>query len=352
MTDDLRPALTGISVDLPGGGDLDRLWTAASTPLNGDLDFTRQKTAALERVVDDALSRARLDHDPDSPPTVLLCTQAAIPDTGTSPFFQGPPAGGLDTRLGRLPVMALSHACATGGFAIDLASSLIRADPGRPVVVAGASLPDPGETLSMEAVGALTGDRVRPFDRRRSGIAIGRGAAALSLEAVSSARARRAPVRAVIGGSAVRAARGKTDTDQACARSVIDEALAGARTVDAVCAHATGTVVGDRAEFEVLRSYAADHRRDGLPVYSVKGAVGHLLHTSALVGAAHAVLALERSAIPATEGCDEPFANDPHLRVTTAEEQRPLRRLLVNAFGFGGNYASFTVERPDLLENP
>jgi 3-oxoacyl-[acyl-carrier-protein] synthase II len=342
-----RAALSGIAVSLPGGVDAAGLWQAADRPLDRTATMDADKNDLLARLVAQALDDAGTD---GPAPRLLLCGLSALDGESASASFQSPPAAGLRTPFGALPATVVSHACATGGFAVHLASRLIDRYPDRPVVVAGACLPDENEVLSLEAVGVVADGGVQPLDRARNGTAMGYGAVALVFEDADRLKAQGRRPHAVLSSSAALVGPGKSGSDQRAIEEVLRRTLAGTGRIDAVCAHATGTQAGDQAEVNALGTHLSGQKGQGIGVYSNKGAFGHLMYTSALISAAQAAQALHRQTLPATPGCTDPLDTAGPLFVGTRQSPLELRRILVDAFGFGGNYASFALEHPDLSE--
>src|SRR5439155_1476742 len=94
------------------------------------------------------------------------------------------PARAPALHLGaRGPVMTVSTACASGATALGVAADLLRSDAADLVVAGGYDILCRFVMRGFDALRSLTRDRVRPFDRRRSGLLLGEGAAA-TLEAI------------------------------------------------------------------------------------------------------------------------------------------------------------------------
>ncbi|WP_088339777.1 beta-ketoacyl synthase N-terminal-like domain-containing protein [Robiginitalea sediminis] len=101
--------------------------------------------------------------------------------------------------------------------------------------------------------------------------------------------------------------------------------------VDAIVLHAPGTRLGDRAELRAVEQVF----RGAMPALtSNKWKIGHTLGASGLLSLELALYMLERQEIPAL----------PYLGQEA--ESRPIRRVMVNAVGFGGNAVSVLLERP------
>ena len=119
-----------------------------------------------------------------------------------------------------------------------------------------------------------------------------------------------------------------------------------------VNAHATGTVVGDAAEFAALLRVFGDHLTSGaLSVSSTKGATGHLLGAAGAVEAAFAILALANRTVPPTlnlERLDPSFGDlgSADFMPLKAKRKEGIRAVLTNSFGFGGTNASLVLAAP------
>ncbi|MEV0245279.1 condensation domain-containing protein [Nocardia sp. NPDC050712] len=143
----------------------------------------------------------------------------------------------------------------------------------------------------------------RAFDADADGTVNGEGGAILLLTTVARAQADRAPIHAVIRGSATRhngAAAATISTPSATGQArVIERAWAKAgldpRTAGYLETHGSGTRLGDAVELEGLTAVFGASRPRPLPIGSVKTNIGHLDHASAIAGLVKAVLSVSAS---------------------------------------------------------
>lgn len=302
----------------------------------------------LEKSVAAALEDARWPVDVALPMVVLAGQAVATPGSPASQMFT---PSQLAVRGSLVSVDAIvSHACASGLFAMDLAVALLRMGAAPAVLVAGANTANDHVLASMRVVKAVSGARGRPFDRARDGITVGEGAGALLLETPEHAARRGGPARAAVLSSATQVAgasatASSVETVLHCMHKAIE--ASGIRELGHVHAHATGTVQGDAAELEALSRLATARSWANLPVTSHKGSLGHLMQASSFPAVISAITAMDRQQLPGTTHLHNPMAAE---RLLLPGHGHPLsltrrhRTALVNAFGFGGNNASVVLE--------
>jgi 3-oxoacyl-[acyl-carrier-protein] synthase II len=252
-------------------------------------------------------------------------------------------------------VLSPCCACAASNQAVGLGLDLIRSGRADAVIAGGADELNVMSVATFDvAQAACRGfedaptTRPAPFDRTRDGVVVGEGAAIVVLEERDLAIARGAPILAEILGYGESCDASHMSTpDSAGMRSAIERALTDARVspsdIDYVCAHATGTVLGDAAEAE------ATHQVFGgeVPVSSLKG---HLGHTLAACGALELILciqALHRGIVPPTLNLSEPDVAP--LRLPARPLPARLATIVSNNFAFGGINASLVVGRAEGL---
>ncbi|CAM3575811.1 3-oxoacyl-ACP synthase [Flavobacterium saliperosum S13] len=101
--------------------------------------------------------------------------------------------------------------------------------------------------------------------------------------------------------------------------------------IDAIVMHAPGTIKGDLSEYKAIQNVFGDN----LPMLTTnKWKIGHTFGSSGILSLEMAVLMLQRQQFIAV-----PFAKSQAQRKT-------IRRVLVNAVGFGGNAVSVLVGLP------
>jgi 3-oxoacyl-(acyl-carrier-protein) synthase len=241
----------------------------------------------------------------------------------------------------RGPSIGLSSACASSAQAIGLGARLLQAGAVDVVLAGGAEACDtPGYRAMAERSGLLSPERCRPFDVRRSGTAIGEGAAFLVLERRERALARGARIRAELLGygatsdaDSLHAPAGDGAALAAAMREALREAGLAPEGVAWVKAHATGTKKGDEAEAKAIR-LALGARADRVPVGSLKPVLGHALGASGALEAALVVAALQDRRRPPTANLERP---DPALGLQVPRDAGPLDgAVLANSAGLGG----------------
>src|SRR5438094_8521304 len=98
------------------------------------------------------------------------------------------------------PCQVVANACASGTNAIGYAFECVRSGKYQQVLTGGYDALSELVFVGFDSLQAATPEKCRPFDRDRSGMVLGEGAAVLALENLESARARRAHVLAEIIG--------------------------------------------------------------------------------------------------------------------------------------------------------
>ena len=247
-------------------------------------------------------------------------------------------------------------ACASGNDAIGLGLRLIERGEAD-VVIAGASDSQihPLSLLEFELLSALShqeADRAcRPFDRARTGFVVGEGAAFMILEAAEHARRRGAPLRARVAGyGASLDSFGLTKCHPAgrgaalAMRAALDDAGLSPQAIDYINAHGTGTVLNDQAEAAAIQQvWGADTAR--LPVSSTKALTGHLLTAASAAEAVIALLCLEDGLLPVNRNFEHPDPGCQLNIVAGSSRPAPLRAVMSNGFGFGGQNSSLILCR-------
>lgn len=248
------------------------------------------------------------------------------------------------------PRCSVVNACSSGTAAIGTGALWIRAGEAD-CVLAGAS-----DALSRLTVGGFNSLRLvsssppMPFDRDRSGMAVGEGAAFLVLESSDHAARRGARSIAVIEGFGL-SVDGYHSTAPhpegrgalVAMKMALRTAGATAEDVDYVNAHGTGTRANDESEAEAITRLLGSRAGD-VPVVSLKGAIGHCLGAAGAMEAAASVLSLRDQVVPPCTGFTAP-PETIRLRIPSAPESRSLKKILSINLAFGGNNAALLLGR-------
>jgi len=242
-------------------------------------------------------------------------------------------------------VLTVSTACASGATAIGLAADLLRDDAADLVIAGGYDVLCRFVMRGFDALRSLTRERVRPFDRRRTGLLLGEAAALVLMAREADVRAPRLGRllghASISDGAHIAAPDPEGRGLERAAREAMVEAGVTAADVDFVSAHGTATPINDRVEAAVLRRVLGGR---SVPVNAIKGALGHTMGAAAALEAIMALLAGRHGAIPRTLGLEEadPDCDLDHV-MGSSRAGRPRVSLSTSA-GFGGCNAALVLE--------
>jgi 3-oxoacyl-[acyl-carrier-protein] synthase II len=370
----------------PIGGDLDAFWSGLVTGSDGitrierfrvdDLRVCRggeiKKFRAVRRpgpgcrasqllfaAADDLLTRARLDAPAERVAVVVGTALGGVEERvgaggagGTLRHAAGglydAPSHALARRLGAHgPVLTVSTACASGATALGLAADLLREGAADRVVAGGYDILCRFVMRGFDALRSLTRERVRPFDRRRSGLLLGEAAALVLMARERDARGPR--LGRLLGhgsasdGSHLTAPAPDGRGLEFAIRAAMAEAGVAAPDVDLVSAHGTATPLNDRVETQVLQRVLGP-RAAAIPMNAIKGGLGHTMGAAATLEAIMCLLASREGIVPHTVGLEE---RDPECGldyVAGAPRAVRPRVSLSTSLGFGGCNAALVLE--------
>jgi acyl transferase domain-containing protein len=264
------------------------------------------------------------------------------------------------------PAVIIDAACAAGLAVIDVAVRYLQ-DHTYTTVLACGALGNMSVTgnVSFAKIGGLSATHSAPLDASANGLIPGEGAGTLLLKRLDEAVRDGDPIRGVISGIATRSdGKGKavyapsSQGQVSAMRRALQLAHVRPEELDHIETHATSTPVGDATEVISLKQLF-----DGLPspaqeitLGSVKAQTGHTFSAAGMANVIKILLAFEHETLPPTHNFTAPQPQmqlgESPFRVPTSAEPWPRsagfpRRVLSNAFGFGGVNTSICLEQYD-----
>jgi 3-oxoacyl-[acyl-carrier-protein] synthase II len=244
-----------------------------------------------------------------------------------------------------VPCQVIANACASGTNAIGHAFECVRSGRYQRVLTGGYDALSELVFTGFDSLQASTPEKCRPFDRDRTGMVLGEGAAVLALENLELARKRGVSILAEIVGYGISTDNfhiTQPDPSGIGPSQAMERALHSAHIppgeVDYINAHGTATIFNDAAEGKAISALF-----NGVPVSSTKSMMGHSLGAAGAVEAVICLLALQHQFLPPNINFG---ALDDGLELNVvANESRPapVRMALSNSFGFGGTNASILM---------
>jgi 3-oxoacyl-[acyl-carrier-protein] synthase II len=260
---------------------------------------------------------------------------------------QKPIQDALEANRLSIPTKIVANACSSGSDAVGHAFELIRYGLLECVICGGYEPLSELVFVGFDSLRASTPEKIRPFDRARSGLVLGEGAAFLILESEKSVANRHAIAFAEMIGYGV-----STDTyhltqphpsgigPKLAMKRAFESAGLEAVAVDYVNAHGTATIYNDATEGAAISELCG-----AVPVSSTKSMMGHALGAAGAIEAVFSVLALREQFVPPNINFSEPEPIWKFEVVGNRSRNARLNYLLSNSIGFGGTNASLVLTR-------
>jgi 3-oxoacyl-(acyl-carrier-protein) synthase len=243
----------------------------------------------------------------------------------------------------------ISTACSSSANAIGFGAKLIRHGI-LDVVVAGGTDALTKFTLNgFNALMILDPAWCRPFDNERAGLNLGEGAGYLVLVSDAVAASLSSPIECVLSGYAnANDAFHQTASSPdgrgswLAMKTALERSGLQPADIDYINLHGTGTQNNDLAEGTAIRRLFEPRFPK---MSSTKSFTGHTLGASGGIEAVFSVLAVWHGFVYPNLRFHTPMSELPFVPETEFIRDIPLRHVLSNSFGFGGNCSSLVFSK-------
>ena len=259
------------------------------------------------------------------------------------------------------PCFNISNGCTSGIDSLGTALNLIRAGIVDSAIAIAVDAPISPITLAcFDAIRATNSQEndvesaSRPYDRTRSGLVLGEGAACIILEKENDAIGRGAKPYAIVGSHVTRmnayhmtGLRSDAKEMSEAIESSLLEAKVSKNEIDYINGHGSSTRQNDLHESNAYKKvFGAGSVK--IPISSVKGIIGHSLGAVGLIELAACAIALRKQIVPPTANL---WNLDPELGldfVPNIPRVKRINNILKVGSGFGGFQSATVLCSPTL----
>ncbi|MDR0795061.1 MAG: beta-ketoacyl-[acyl-carrier-protein] synthase family protein [Tannerella sp.] len=246
-------------------------------------------------------------------------------------------------------VSTVVTACSSSANAIMLGADLIQENRADLVVAGGCECLSRYHVNGFNTLMILDREICKPFDRDRAGINLGEGAGYVILEKADTAQGRGIqPIGRISGYSNACDAFHQTASSPdghgafLAMKGALEQAGLKPGDIDHINAHGTGTPNNDLTEgIAVMNLFGSQIP----PVSSIKSYLGHTTSAAGSVEAIISLLCLEYNFLPVNLNFRNPIEEHSFQPVTDPNPKRPIRHILSNSFGFGGNNSAIVLSK-------
>jgi len=246
-------------------------------------------------------------------------------------------------------VSTIVTACSSSANTIMMGVDMIKEGRADIVVAGGCECLSRYHVNGFNTLMILDTELCKPFDRDRAGINLGEGAGYLVLESPESAIRRGVQPKGKVSGycnacDAYHATASSPDGygPYLAMKGAVKSAGLQPADIDFINSHGTGTPNNDLTEgLAVMRLFG-----DNIPpLSSIKAFTGHTTSAAGSIEAIVSLLAIEHNFLPVNLNYHNRIEELNFEPVTDSSPPRPLRHVLSNSFGFGGNDSAIVFSK-------
>ena len=250
-----------------------------------------------------------------------------------------------------------ASACTASAQAIGLSWRLLRSGRAGAIVTGGSdSMISHPVFLGFSILGALSPDsgpaptRCKPMDLHSDGTILGEASVVMLMEKSENVPAGEPILAEILGYGSSMDAWSVTEPDLSgeaasdAVRAALDEAGVSADSIDCIHLHGTGTPKCAPAEYNCLVRIFGDRLRD-IPVYSMKGQVGHAIGSCTAVEMLGVIYSLQHQVVLPTVNFRTPHPEAPFRVIRDEPLQTPIRHILKINSAFGGHNTALVIKK-------
>ena len=246
-------------------------------------------------------------------------------------------------------VDTISTACSSAANAILFGAELLKSGRADIVVAGGSECIAKFHLNGFNTLKILDTEPSRPFDATRAGLNLGEGAAYVVMETTDSAEKRQVKPLCRLSGYANTCDAFHQTTSSPngegaflAMKKALDNAGLVPHDIDYINAHGTGTDNNDSSEGIAIMRLFGDKIP---PVSSTKPFTGHTASAAGSVEASICIFALKHNFIPVNLNFSEQMPELSFAPATNDKPIKPMRHVMSNSFGFGGNNTSLIFSK-------
>jgi 3-oxoacyl-[acyl-carrier-protein] synthase II len=205
--------------------------------------------------------------------------------------------------------LVVSAACTSSSAAAARAAAMIRSGHAECVAVIACDSVTEFVYSGFSSLMALDKSPARPFDRNRAGLSVGEAAAYMLIMSEERASREQRTIAGEIAGWGMsddaNHMTGPSRESEGLVRAIqgaLHSAGVAADRIGFISAHGTATQYNDAME---MRAFRTVFKERTIPVYSVKGGIGHTMGAAGLVEMSIALKALREGVVPPTVNLEE-----------------------------------------------
>lgn len=244
------------------------------------------------------------------------------------------------------PSTTFNTACSSSANSIMFGAKLIKSGRAKRAIVGGADGLAKFTVNGFNALRILSPRPCMPFDKDRSGLTLGEGAAFLVLEAEELVGNKKVYGEVTGYGNSNDAFHPSSISDDAIGiiasiSQALDTAKLKPQQINYINAHGTGTENNDISEMFGLNKVFGN-----IPPYqSTKPYTGHTLAAAGGIEAVFSLLAMQHNELYPSLNCVHPIEEYAARPIEHYQSDYEIQHVLSNSFGFGGNCSSIILSK-------